>query len=238
MAMTLALSNGGTGPLARAVATPFLRGGLTPQATLVKVSAPSGGGRRIVTGARLRQAHLIALDSTGNREYVAGCRDRSGVWSEASNKTTLAVANYGGGAAPSTIGSGVDEDIEIMEPAATFPDLSVGSGIIKTYRTLVDGGFAGNTRRSKWQAPRAAFKVMMRLLDPDQAALLHRWFQALNGPLRPFYFDFTDPNTGVETRYIVRFRDPSIVDRITAPDLSTLEFNLIEEPRQTVAGDV
>jgi hypothetical protein len=235
MAM-LAISNGGAGPLARAKAVPFLRGGIQPVGTVIKCT--SGGAIKVTTGSRLRIANLMVPDSTSSRSYQAGSKCRSGIWSEWSYAVALACANYTAGSAVSTIGSGLDEDIEIEEPAATFPDLSFGTGIIRAYRTLVSGGFVGNSRRPKWAGGRSAFKIVMRLLDSEQSQLLHRWFRALNGAMRPFWFDFEDPNTGDEKRYLVRFRDGSIGDQINVVGYSDLQFNLVEEPTATLGGDV
>jgi len=78
----------------------------------------------------------------------------------------------------------------------------------------------------------------MRDLDAGQSELLHRWFQALNGPRKLFYFDFTDPNSEVETRYVVRFREPRMASSLIRVDRPDIDFTLIEEVGISLGGDI
>lgn len=235
---TLSVTTGGSGPLLRAVVQPFLRENLPARSTLVRVDDPSGGGRLIIMGPRMRKTHLLALDSTGSRRFRAATKDNQNVWSELSAAVDQTTANYSTGATEGSIGSGGTADIEISEPSVNFPDLSFGSGIIGIHRTLVYGSFPGQTFEPQWAKQLAAFRIIMHTLDDEQVARLHTFFKTLNGPRKPFFFDFVDPNTSVETRYVVRFRDPKMNSSLIDVDYPDVEFNLIEEVGVSLGGDI
>jgi hypothetical protein len=228
MSLSLTLSAAGTGSLARAIIKPFTRENLILRSTIVQVDDAALGTAGISTGARLHTAHLLALPTTASLSYRAAAKDASGVWSEWSAAKAFACPAFSAGATEASIGSGASSDLSISEPGIAFPDLSQGSGLATTSRTLVSGGFYDQLRRSKSSKTRASFNVLLKDLDAAQCDLLHRFWQGLGGPLKSFYFDFTDPRTDEEVRYIVRFAEPSIADQLQAVTYSSLQLRLVE----------
>jgi hypothetical protein len=79
--------------------------------------------------------------------------------------------------------------------------------------------------------------------------MLHRFWRALNGPLTPFLFDWADPTQNPtpslpprlsvpSTRYVVRFRDPTLASKLFAIDRSSMDFVLVEVLDEPEGGDV
>lgn len=226
--MNLALASSGSGPLARVVVKPFDRENLSVRASIVQVTGAALGDRGISTGARLRTTHLIAVKNTGSLDYTAAVKDGNGLWSEWSAAVSASVANFSAGATEAGIGSGATDDLGIDEPSVVFPDLNQGSGLVTATRTIVSSGFLEEVRRSKWSKKRAAFNVKLIDLDSEQAELLHRFFRALGGPARPFWFTFTDPKTDEEQKYVVRFANPSMASQLFTVALHNVSLNLVE----------
>jgi hypothetical protein len=220
--MKLSVGHGGQGPLLKATVTPFPRENLTPRATWVELA-----NGRVDTGPRLRTRHLVSMDDY-NRAVRAAVLDDNGLWSEWSAAQNLSIPKFTYGATNGSIGSGSSSDLSLEEPAVRFPLLNQGSSKLETYRTVVSDGFYDEQRSSRWSQPRVAFTCVLRDLDQQDVLLLHRFYRALNGPLTPFWFDWTDPDTGKEERYLVRFRDPSLADDLFLVDRSNMEFTLVE----------
>jgi hypothetical protein len=222
----LSASNGGTGRLVEAIVYPQQVENLPARASMVQ--ALLAGDLVFSTDARLRFRHLMSVDTATALDYRAAARDHNGQWTEWSDEISHSAGVYSPGATEASIGSGTSDIVLVEEPDVTFPDLSVGSGLVQVYRTIVSDGFYDEARRNKWVRSRAAFNVVMENLDEDQVARLHRFFEGLNGPLKPFYFDFKDPKTHVTTRHVVRFREGVLNDELFDVDRSDINFTLIE----------
>jgi hypothetical protein len=141
-----------------------------------------------------------------------------------------------------SIGSGADSDLSISSPGIWFPDLSKGSGRMTVRKTLVSDSFADEARVDRWPRGIAAFDIKLDSLDDQQARLIQRFWRALNGPHRPFFFDFVDPRLGTRTtaesqRYIVRFRDAKRADSIFVGRYSEMQFVLVEMADEPAGGD-
>jgi hypothetical protein len=182
----------------------------------------------IDTGPRLRTRHLLPLAANATARLRAAAQDDNGLWSEWTVPQTTGTAAFAAGGTEASIGSGSQSDLSLEEPAVRFPLLNLGSSKMQTYRTVVSEGFYDEQRRSRWKQPRVAFTCVLRDLDEEDVLLLHRFYRALNGPLTPFWFDWIDPDTGQEQRYIVRFRDASLADELFVVDRSNMEFTLVE----------
>jgi hypothetical protein len=227
--MQLSVSAGGEGALVKASVIPFPRENLSVRSSAIRVSDPASGQMEVWTGPRLRTQHLISLPSMAHREYRAAVKDDNEMWSEWSGPQSFAMPHFSGTLTQNvSIGSGATTDLALEEPAIRFPLLNLGSSKQEIFRTLASEGFYDEVRRSKWSVKRAAFHCVFSDLDEQETLLLHRFYRALNGPLTPFWFDWTDPDTGVESRYIVRFRDPTLVDELFVVDRSSMEFTLVE----------
>jgi hypothetical protein len=151
------------------------------------------------------------------------------MWSEWSPAQSLPFGDFSPASTNNvSIGSGANSDLALEEPAVRFPVLNAGSARQDIFRTVVDESFYDEKRQSRWSVKRAAFTCRFTDLDESETLLLHRFYRALNGPLTPFWFDWIDPDTGKEERYIVRFRDPRIADELFAVDRSNLEFTVVE----------
>lgn len=241
--MNLSVSNAGTAPLVKMKVHPFVSGNLALRATYVRVDN-TFNERVIMTGARLRTNHLLALDTTSNRKYRAATKDHNDVWSEMNDVQIYAISNFSNGASERSIGSASSNIREVEEPGVNFPDLSVGTGYAIVHRTIVDEeAFYDESTLYTAHDPRMVFNVKLVDLDAYQVNLLHKWYQTLNGPTRPFYFDFKDPAreddvVRSEVRYVVRFRDPSIADELFEVDRSNLSFVLVEVVHTHKGGDV
>jgi hypothetical protein len=221
-------SGAGSVPLVRAVVYPFLRENLHARESVVRIDGPGGGGRKVWTGSRLRMWHLLAMDSTDARDFRAGTRDILGTWSEWSGPDQYTFSAFSGGNNPRSIGSLQNEDALIEESATVFPDLSVGTGIVQVHRTLVsEQAFEDEQRRAQQLDPRAAFTVTIVDVDDTQVAVLQRFVRSVNS-IKPFFFYFTDPQTGDEKKYPVRFRDTSFAEALGRATYSDVQFNLIE----------
>ena len=197
-----------------------------------------GTVEEISTGVRLRTEHLIAVGTTSSRTYRAAVKDVNDVWTEWSAPITLACANFAADDLVASIGSANALDLYIEEPSLRFPDLSLGSGQMWTHRTLVGGSMFDEQRRDKWSTGRSSFAVTLSELEEEQTTLLHRFFRCLNGPLTPFWFEYTDPNDGITERFVVRFRDPDISTDLFGVSLSNIELQLIELIGASAGGDV
>ena len=226
--MQLSMTVGGSGPLLKSVVMPFPRENLMVRATAVRCVNPSTGAVEVWTGPRLRTRHLMSLDSDAPRMLQAAVKDANSMWSEWSAPQSVTTGAFVKGATDGSIGSGSVDDVSLEEPAVRFPMLSLGSGRQAIHRTVVSEGFYDEQRRSRWQVSRAAFNCVFLDLEEEEILLMHRFYQALNGPLTPFWFDWTDPDTGEETRYLVRFRDPALADELFAMERSSMEFTLVE----------
>lgn len=235
MALTLTASAGGSGPLVRAIVAPFVRENVSARGSIVQCM--DSGVAKVSTDARLRMSHLIAPDSTSSRVYRAGAQDTAGLWSEWSSPVTLSASNFSASTLDGSIGSGATTSLEIEEPSVLFPDLSIGSGIVETHRTLVGEGFADELRRSAWEQGLAVFKVLLIDMDDWQAELLRAFYRDLNGPFRPFYFDWQDPTSGIETRYVVRFREDPTND-LADIEMSDATLTFVEVAKAAGGGDV
>lgn len=240
MASHTAFSATGTGPLARILVAPFVRENVGVRGSVVQCL--NSGVVKVSTGARLRNTHLLVPDSTSSRTYRAGSLDVNGLWSEWSPLATVSIANFSAGATDGSIGSGSNAGVNIEEPSVYFPDLSVGSGIVDTFRTVVSDGFYEELRRSEWEEGISVFNIVLIDLDEDQVSLLETFYMALNGSFKPFYFIWTDPLSAVddenrEQRFIVRFRDtPS--SELSRVDRSDVRMTLVEIPTITGGGNV
>lgn len=226
---TLTLLNGSyPGTLTRITVLPFVRENLPSRATLLKV-ATTGGALVAMLGPRLRKTHLFAQDSTSNRKYYGAVKDQNDVWSEYSDGYNYSAVSFVSGSTEGSIGSGTRTDVLLEEPSLFWPDLNLGSGIIRSWRTIVaDDEFRSETRTSKRGCPRVSIRVVLNNLDESQTVLLHKFYRQLNGPFKPFYYEYKDPVTSALTKYIVRFRDPELADDMFAIDRSNMEFNLVE----------
>ncbi|MGE5610463.1 MAG: hypothetical protein ACM359_14530 [Bacillota bacterium] len=227
--MRLTVSVGGNGPLAKATVTPFPRESLSVRATAIQCLDPIGGPALFYTGPRLRTKHLLALDvAMAVRRCRAAVKDCNGMWSEWSAPQDLSFNDFVPGSTNVSIGSGAGDDLALEEPAVRFPAFNVGSSRQDIFRTVVDESFWDEKRQCRWSVKRAAFTCTFSDLDESETLLLHRFYRALNGPLTPFWFDWIDPDTGKEERYIVRFRDPSLADELFTVDRSNMEFTVVE----------
>jgi hypothetical protein len=236
--LTLSAVNAGTGALARIIVKPYLLANQHARATWARVY-DAGLLRRVWVESRLRREHLLALlTDSGTFKAQVAAQDEFGVWSERSEIKTVVFAAYSAGATHASIGSGSTSDVWVDEPGVHFPDLSMGSGTVKARRTLVGPGFLDEVRRGQQAAPRAAFAVSLRGLDQTQTQLMHRFFQALNGPHKAFWFEHEDNTTGVLRRYAVRFRDATVGDELFGVEYSDMDFNLIELVGPSAGGDV
>ena len=197
----------------------------------------------VETGFRLGTRQLLS-DAAATHQFQMAVRDGNGVWTEFSSSRSVDLPTY----APATgteasIGSGSTVDLAISSPGIWFPDLSKGSGKMRVRKTLVaTGAFADETRLDRWPRGVAAFDVKLDSLCDIQARLLQRFWRALNGPQKPFFFDFVDPRIGTRTtapsnRYIVRFRDSKRADSIFTGRYSEMQFVLIEMPDEPAGGD-
>lgn len=229
--MIVTATNGGSSQLILATVIPFSRENLSVRGSIVAIPGSNS------TGARLRLTHLMSVPS-GAQNYIAAAKDMNGCWSEWSSTTALTPGSFSAGSNSASIGSGAANDQWLGEPSINFPDLSIGSGTMKMFRTIVSQSFMDEVRRSKWVRSRAGFKVVFTNLDQIQMERFYSFVKALNGPLRPFYFDFTDHRTQVSTRYVVRFSDPGLVGKLFAMDYSSCSFGLVEVMGTGQGGDV
>lgn len=237
--MQLTVNVGGTGPLVKATVTPFPREGLAVRTTLIECRSTSGGAPLISTGPRLRTRHLLALNTTASRSYRAAVKDCNDLWSEWSAPQTLSFGLFAPAATNNvSIGSGAGNDLALEEPAVRFPALNAGSSRQDIFRTVVAESFWDEQRQSRWSVKRAAFTCVFQDLEPQETLLLHRFYKALNGPLTPFWFDWIDPDSGREERYIVRFRDPTLADELFTVDRSNMEFTVVELAGRTDPSSV
>jgi hypothetical protein len=235
--MQLSVSAGGNGPLVKATVIPFPRENLSVRCTAIQCLDPASGQVLLDTGPRLRTKHLLALDSASSRRYRAAVKDSNDLWSEWSPAQYLSFANLVDAVNNNvSIGSGSSSDLALEEPAVRFPQLNVGSTRQDIFRTVVSESFWDEQRKSRWSVSRAAFTCVFHDLESDETHLLHRFYRALNGPLTPFWFNWIDPDTGKEERYIVRFRDPSLADELFTVDRSNMEFTLVELTGKTDAS--
>lgn len=227
--MTITAANGtpGTGQLARVVVLPYPRENLSVRATAVQVR-DNAGVLKVETGPRLRTTHLVAPDATASRKARAAAKDAYGCWTEWGPEVTLTLAAFTPGTTVGSIASGAATTLTVEEPGVVFPDLSFGSGQVAVHRTAVATGFYDEVRRAKHAVRRYTFRVVVRELMKEQAEKLRQFFQALNGPFKPFLFDYTDPKTGKQTRHAVRFRDDTYSDSLFGVTYAETELNLIE----------
>jgi hypothetical protein len=225
--MTLTVSNAGSGPLVRTTVIPCTKANHPWRCVFVQCET-TAGERRVMTGPRLRSVNLMAVDSTSARDYIAGVKDVHDVWSEWCEPTELTAANYSAGATEASIGSGSTDELERQEPGVLFPDPSLGSTKGGMRRTLSSEGVWDEARRRKWYVTRATFSIDYRSLEEAEARLLHKFFRACKGPLKPFFFDFADGIAEVDRRYVVRFRDQELGDSMDTVDRSSMGFNLVE----------
>lgn len=238
--MNLSIVQTGDCPLIRATVNPFVKENLSVRASMVRVNQ-GDGSRRILTNARLRMNHLIALDSTSTRKFQAATKDHNGVWSEWTDQLSGSYSNFSDGASVGSIGSLVGNDFDIEEPGIMFPSLEIGTSRMDVWKTLISEGFTDEERRQMAPDSRAVFSVVLKNVEEeggnsttvDVASIMHRWFKALNGPWKPFYFDFKDPSREddvirYEKRYAVRFRDPEFAESLFDATKSTFSFTLVE----------
>jgi hypothetical protein len=220
------------------VVTPFPRENLSVRATYVQVRN-NAFEEYMTTGVRLRTEHMVAVNSSLNTRYRAAAKDANDVWSEFSESQSQTLASFAtGGSDVASIGSGNNHDLYIEEPSLHFPRLSLGSGQVWTHRTIVGGTLFDEQRRAKWSRPRSSFHVVLSELDGDQAELLHRFFRCLNGPLTPFWFEYTDPNTDRTTKHVVRFRNPEISTELFGVTISRIDCHLVELIGASTGGEV
>lgn len=240
--MTLTLTNTGTSPLVKLQVQPFVRENLATRACYVRVD--DGSNVFILSSnARLRMNLLLAVNSTSARRYRAATKDHNDVWSELNDYQSLTFSNFSSGSANRSIGSASSADVEIEEPQVTFPELSIGSGYMYVHRTILDEGFYEESTRSQSADPVMAFTVSLNELDQEQSVLLQRWFKTLNGPFKPFYFDFDDPAREddvirAQTRLVVRFENPQMAEQLFGETYSNFSFTLIEQVKTNVGGAV
>src|SRR5262245_20537502 len=133
--MELSLANAGSGPLILALVKPFIRENLDVRATLVKVADGS-----ISTGARLRTQHAFALTATGSTDFVAATKNIFDVWTEYGRTVTITASNFSRSSTQVSIGSLSNPFVLVEEPAVQFPDLSIGTGVIRMYKTVMVSG--------------------------------------------------------------------------------------------------
>lgn len=227
--MELSVSVGGSGPLLKGTVLPFPRENLAVRSTAIRCVNPGTGQVELYTGPRLRTKHLLVPPSTASRQYQAAVKDSNAMWSEWSPVQNAATAHFVGASTNNvSIGSGSADDLSLEEPAVRFPSLNLGSSRHAIYRTVVSEGFYDEVRRVRWRVNRAAFHCIFTDLDEQESLLLHRFYRALNGPLTPFFFDWTDPDTKEEQRYTVRFRDPGMADELFGFNDASMDFTLVE----------
>lgn len=212
----------------------------------VQVSHPTTQGLLTATGFRLGTRHLLVSDNRLSWRYKGAVRDQHGVWSELSAPTAPKQdppSPFTPGATEGSIGSGATADWDIQDPGVSFPDPAQGSSKMRVHRTLVGGGFLDEQRLPQWHRPRAAFRITFDLLDPEDAKRLRRLWRAVNGPRDPFFFYWAPPELGTRTttpsqRFVVRFRDASLGDRLFGTDQTELTLSLIEVQDDPFGGDV
>jgi hypothetical protein len=238
--------------MAKVSVVPFDRANVGVRGFMVQAMDGNPTGNIVSsTGFRLGTNGLLVQDVNGLRFYRGAVRDDNGLWTEWSQTLPLNQGPYVGGvgAVEGSIGSGAAIDNNIQSPGVEFPDLSTGSGKVSVFRTLVSSGFGDEVRTAAWSRMRAVFHCVFTDLDEWQTGMLHRFWRAINGPGAPFFFDYADPSinpnprlpprlTVPSVRYIVRFRDPSIVSKLFAVDRSQMEFVLIELMDEPEGGDV
>lgn len=239
---SISVSATGSGPLALVTVRPVQRENSSPVQTMVQ-ALDTGVHVLSATGARLGRSHFLSLPNNGLLAFQAAAKSESGLWSEWSKVVDAAISNYTAGSGEVSIGSGKSDDLQIRDVSLEFPDLSQGSGIVQTRRTLISKGpYQNESRTDQYRQKRASFHVVLKDLDLYQTQLLHHFFKALHGPTNPFVFQWTDPIGGLTTqgpsvRYVVRFRDPQIITNLFDIDRSETQFFLTESRGDQEGGD-
>lgn len=236
--MTISTSQPATGQLVSVIVKPYLRENLSPRQFYVRLTN-TGGNLIVASGARLRKTMLLAATTTGNHRVYAAVKDEHGVWSELSPYQTVNISNFSAGSDAVSIGSGQTNAKMIEEANVLFPSFSMESGKMVVSRTIVtENAFLDRVAKQRFRVTRAAFRIKFEDLDEEETLRLHKFFQQLNGPWRPFYLDFTDPLTNEEKRHVVRFREDTISDEMFDVDRSRMEFTVVELVSHTDPVDV
>lgn len=232
MALSLTVTNAGSGPMARVVVAPAITQNLAFAACTVRVR--NGTADVAGAGVRARTRFLINPGSTSSRDYQAAWRDQNGNWSEWSTPAkSLACANFSAGSTERSLASAAASDQEIEEPGVQLPEWTQGSGQSAEYSTLVTPrSFVDEMRRGKWPLPRTHFSVIFADLSGDEARLLHRLYRCANGPQKPMDVCFIDPATGLSRRFFCRFAEASLGADLQAYDSHSARYNLSEIPAE------
>lgn len=243
MSVVVSASQTGSGPLVRVRVLPLGRENIAVRG--VRAQCLNGGNVVSDTGFALGKNHLLVCDAVATRGFKAAVRDANGLWSEWAQTSVVLTGNYSAGATEASIGSASTSDDQLQSAGVSFPDLSAGSGKILVRRTIVAKSlaFSDETCTPRWSKGVAAFNVTLANLDDVQARLLRRFFRALNGPQTPFFFDFTPPENGTRltapsVRYVVRFRDPKVMDKIFDVTYTETSFYLQELLDDPEGGEI
>lgn len=184
---------------------------------------------RVDSTPKLSKRFLVVPDGTSSRNYRAAVKDHLGTWSEWSATSAVAVGNHSAGGTVASIGEAAASESALHSPSLVFPKLSLGSGRVAAQRTLLPAdAFHDEVRRPAWARHRSGFDVSLDSLDNDQVRQIHRFVRLLNGPLKPFWFDWDEPANGRTSRYLVRFADPEVVTTLLGPNMNEARFTLVE----------